>query len=290
MVLVHPIARNRITINKNNASVNTDVHWDKDYKTNIGFDAKFLNNRLSTTFDWYYEKNREMLMKIAQSVPTTVGTQSAATNLGEMDSWGGEVSVTWRDKIGKDFSYKVGLNTGWSDNEVLNMDWANDYLYRQIQQGGRTDVGVWGMECIGMFRSFQDIEEYFTKYNITTYMGMTKDQVRPGMLMYKDVRGAYNEATGTYDGPDGIVDANNDQVQLSTRSTNIYGMTMNLSCEWKGISLTAQLGANWGGYVTLPTAALKPTNGLEYTNMPSLRNVDNMFSYQDVYDGSATGL
>ena len=277
---------NRITINKNNASVNSDVHWDKDYKTNIGFDAKFLNNRLSLTFDWYYEKNREMLMKIAQAVPSTVGTQSAATNLGEMNSWGGEVSITWRDKIGKDFSYKVGLNTGWSDNEVLNMDWANDYLYRQIQQGGRTDVGVWGMECIGMFRSFQDIEEYFTKYNITTYMGMTKDQVRPGMLMYKDVRGAYNEATGTYDGPDGIVDANNDQVQLSTRSSNIYGMTMNLSCEWKGISLTAQLGANWGGYVTLPTAALKPTNGLEYTNMPSFWNVDNMFSYQDVYDGS----
>lgn len=50
--------------------------------------------------------------------------------------------------------------------------------------------------------------------------------------------------------------------------------------------MTAQLGANWGGYVTLPTAALKPTNGLEYTNMPSFSNVDNMFSYQDVYDGS----
>ena len=279
-------AGSRITINKNNASVNADVHWDKDYKTNVGFDAQFLNNRLSVTFDYYYEKNREMLMKIKQTVPTTVGTPSAANNLGEMDSWGGELSVTWKDKIGKDFKYRIGINTGWSDNKVLNMNWATDYLYRQITPGHRTDVGLWGMQCIGMFRSFQDIEEYFNKYNITTYMGLTKDQIRPGMLMYKDVRGAYDPETGTYAGPDGIVDVDNDQVELGHRSSNLYGLTMNLNAEWKGISLTAQIGASWGGYTTLPGSAIKPNDGIEYTNMPSFWNPDNMFAYQDVYDNS----
>ena len=277
---------NRITINKNNSAVNSDVHWDKDYKTNVGIDAQFLNNRLAVTFDYYYEKNREMLMNIKQTVPSTVGTQSAASNIGEMDSWGGELSVTWKDKIGKDFKYRIGINTGWSDNKVLNMDWVTDYLYRQITPGHRTDVGLWGMQCIGMFRSFQDIEEYFTKYNISTYMGLTKDQVRPGMLMYKDVRGAYDPETGTYAGPDGIVDVDNDQVELGHRSSNLYGLTMNLGADWKGLSLTAQIGASWGGYTTLPGAALKPTGNLEYCNMPSFWNPDNMFAYQDVYDGS----
>ena len=277
---------NRITINKNNSAVNTDVHWDKDYKTNVGIDAQFLNNRLAVTLEYYYEKNREMLMNIAQTVPSTVGTQSAATNLGEMDSWGTELSVTWKDKIGKDFKYSIGINTGWSDNKVIEMDWAKDYLYRQIRPGHRTDVGLWGMQCIGMFRSFQDIEEYFDKYNITTYMGLTKDQVRPGMLMYKDVRGAYDEATGTYAGPDGIVDADNDQVELGHRSSNIYGFSMNLKADWKGLSVSAQLGASWGGYAIIPGAALKPTGNLEYCNMPSFWNPDNMFAYQDVYDGS----
>lgn len=277
---------NRITINKNNSAVNTDVHWDKDYKTNVGIDAQFLHNRLGITFDYYYEKNREMLMNIKQTVPSTVGTQSAAVNLGEMDSWGGELSITWKDKIGKDFKYRVGVNTGWSDNKVLNMDWETDYLYRQITSGHRTDVGLWGMQCLGMFRSFQDIEEYFDKYHITSYMGLTKDQVRPGMLIYKDVRGAYNAETGTYDGPDGIVDADNDQVQLGDRSSNIYGLTLNLGADWKGISFTAQIGASWGGYTTLPGAALKPTGSLEFCNMPSFWNPDDMYSYQDVYDAS----
>lgn len=274
----------RITINKNNSAVNSDVHWDKDYKLNIGIDANFFDQRLGLTLDHYREWNREMLMNILQTVPSTVGTVSAASNLGEMDSWGWELSLNWHDKIGKDFKYKIGINTGYSDNKVLNMDWEDEYIYRQIRYGSRTNVGVWGMQCIGMFRSFQDIDEYFAKYNITSYMGLTKDKVRPGMLMYKDVRGA-QQADGTYAAPDGIVDQNNDQVCLSNRD-NIYGLTMNLGADYKNFSITAQLGASWGGYTLIPSAALKPTGSLEYCNMPSFWNVKNMFSYKDVYDAS----
>ncbi len=282
---------NRITINKNNSAVNTDVHWDKSYKFNVGLDAHFLDRRLAVTFDAYREWNREMLLNIKQDVPSTVGTQSASTNLGKMDNWGYELSVTWRDKIGKDFKYHVGINTGYSDNKVLNMDWEDEYIYRQITYGSRTDMGLWGMQCLGMFRSFQDIEEYFDKYmkkadgTYGTYMGLTKDKVRPGMLIYKDVRGAYDPVTGTYAGPDGIVDAENDQVELSHRS-NPYGFTVNAGCSWKDLSLTFQLSASWGGYTTVPSSALKPTGDLEYCNMPSFWNPDDMFVYQDIYDGS----
>lgn len=276
---------NRITINKNNSAVNENVHWDKSYKANIGVDASFLNRRLSVTLEAYRQWDREMLMNMKQDVQATIGTKSAAVNLGKMNSWGYELSLTWRDKIGKDFKYKVGINTGYSDNKVLEMDFETDYIYRQIRQGHRTDIGLWGMQCIGMFRSFQDIEEYFDKYNITSYLGLTKDKVRPGMLIYKDVRGAYDSATGTYAGPDGIVDKENDQVELGHRG-NIYGFTMNLGAEWKGLSLNAQLSANWGGYTTVPGSALKPNGNLEYCNMPSFWNPDDMFVYQDIYDGS----
>lgn len=275
---------NRISINKNNSAVNRDVHWDKVYKANFGVDFNVLKNRLSVTFDMYHDWNREMLMNIKQALQGIIGTQSAAVNLGEMDSWGYELSLTWRDKIGKDFKYKIGINTGYSDNKVLNMDFATDYIYRQIRKGGRTDIGLWGLQCVGMFRSFQDIEEYFAENNITRYLDMNKDEVRPGMLIYKDVRGALQE-DGTYAGPDGIVDKDNDQVCLSKRS-NPYGVTMNLGADWKGLSLTAQINAQWGGYDVIDNSALKPGDGLEYTNMPSFWNVNDMFSYQNIYDAS----
>lgn len=151
----------RITINKNNSAVNEMVHWDKSYKFNGGIDLQLLKSRLSVNFDYYYERNREMLLNLKEDVPGTVGTQSASTNIGEMDNWGMELSLTWRDKIGKDFKYRIGLNTGYSDNKVKVMDWPSEYLYRSMVPGSRTDLGLWGMQCLGMFRSFQDIEEYF---------------------------------------------------------------------------------------------------------------------------------
>lgn len=274
-----------ITTDKNTAAINPDVHWDKVYKANFGIDLNVLNNRLSVTFDMFREWNREMLVNMSASVDATIGTRSASMNIGEMDSWGYELSVTWRDKIGKDFKYRIGLNTGYYDDKILNRDWETDYIYRQIRKGGRSDIGLWGMQCIGMFRSFQDIEEYFEKYNITSYLGMTKDKVRPGMLIYKDVRGE-QQADGTYAAPNGIVDEEEDQVRLSNR-TNPYSFTLNLGADWKGLSLTAQINAQWGGYQVLDGSMLKSGSGvgdLEFTNMPVFWNVDNMYSYQDVYD------
>ena len=276
---------NRLTMNKNNAALNRDAHWDKSYKANLGIDFNTLNNRLQFTLEGYHEWHTDILMPKKASLAGTVGTTSANLNFGKMNAWGIELSATWRDRIGKDFKYRVTVNTGYSDNKMLEMDWATEQVYLQQRYGHRTDMGTWGMQCLGMFRSFQEIEEYFEKYNITSYMSMSKDEVRPGMLIYKDVRGAYNEATGTYAGPDGVVDKDNDQVQLSNRS-NPWGFTTNMNAEWKGISLTAQFNASWGGYSVIPTEALKPGNGLEYTNMPSFWNPDDMFVYQDIYDGS----
>lgn len=276
-----------------NASVNRDVHWDKSYKFNFGLDFGFLKNRLTGSLDAYYVWDRDMLLSWSGSVPSTVGTSSASQNYGKMDSYGAELSLTWRDRIGKDFKYRVGINTGLSDNEVLLMDWPTANLYRSITKGSRTDMGTWGMQCIGMFRSYQDIEEYFAQYNITSYMGMTKDQIRPGMLIYKDVRGPQvtDENGHTYnEGPDGIVDTDNDLVQLSNRS-NPYHFTLNLGADYKDFSVTAQIGASWGGYSMVPSSALTPNDGtnngyktLEWVNMPSFWNPDNMFVYEDIYD------
>ncbi|WP_298453555.1 TonB-dependent receptor [uncultured Prevotella sp.] len=283
-------AGSHITLNKNNQAINPDAHWDKSYKSNFGIDLNMLKSRLSINLDAYYEWNREMLLTYSASIPGTVGVISAPINFGKMDNYGVELSLTWRDKIGKDFKYKIGINTGYSDNKVLLMDWnRTTEVYRQIHKGDRTDMGTWGMQCIGMFRSFQEIYEYFDKYNITMYMGKTRDQVRPGTLIYKDIRGAYNTETGEYEGPNGIVSEEEDKVLLSSRS-NPYGLTANMSAEWKGFSLTAQIGASWGGYSFVDAAALKPGDGIEFTNMPSFWDPDNMYVYEDIYDASGNLL
>ena len=267
------------------SSVNRNAHWDKSSKFNAGIDMNLLHSRLNIGIDGYYTWDREMLMPFTSGsgVPGLVGIKSAPMNYGKMDQYGAELSVNWRGNIGKDFSYRVGLNTGLSDNKVLLMPWETEYLYRQITKGHRSDMGTWGMQCLGMFRSFQEIDEYFAKYNITSYMGMNKDQVRPGMLIFKDVRGP-QLPDGTYAAPDGVVDKDNDQVQLSNRA-NPYGMTFNLGANYKNFSLTAQLSAQWGGYTTVPSKAISTSvNDMQYINMPAFWNPDDVYVYEDIYD------
>jgi TonB-linked SusC/RagA family outer membrane protein len=280
------------------AAPNVNAHWDTSYNTNLGVDLRMLNDKLAINLDGYYNMGRNIFMTRTGSIdfPTTVGTQPTAENFGSIDAYGIELSVGWKDKIGKDFKYFVKLSTGYSDNKVLKKYWPTLITIDGQHPNQRTDLGTWGLDCLGIFRSYQQINEYVAKYHITNYLGLSPSQIRPGMLIYKDVRGAQN-SDGSYQAPDGKIDATNDIVQISKRSSNPYGFTTNLGGEWKGISFTAQITANWGGYTLIDKSArsgyssissANSTSGsfsdLEYVNVPSFW-ANNMYVYQNVLDG-----
>ena len=267
------------------AGVNSDVHWDKTYKTNIGIDAHFLRNRLTFDFNYYYDRGREMFATRTGTTkfPTTVGTQATPENYGELDTWGWELNIGWRDKIGNDFNYWLKLSTGFSDNKMLVTNFQAIPEYDDMVYGERTDRGLWGFKCLGMFRSYQDIEEYFDRYGITEYMGMTKSEVRPGMLIYEDIQGD-NNGDGTYGPRDGKVTAGNDYIRLSEYSSNPYGCTLNLGGSYKSLSIQAQLSASWGAKAMVNTDFRQAARNCEYENMPS--SFSDMFNYQDIFDAS----
>jgi len=279
-------------------AANRDAHWDKSYQSNFGIDFNTLKNRLTLNLDGYYYLDRDVFMtrQGSASYPSTVGTAAAAENYGSIDRYGIELSIGWKDNISKDFKYWVKVNTGYTDNKVLVAPWPALIPFDAQHPNQRTDLGSWGYECIGMFHNYQEIEEYFDKYQIVSYMGMTKSSVRPGMLIYNNIRGS-QKADGSYYGPNdpndpkaGYVDAN-DKVLISNRS-NPWGFTVNMGGEWKGLSFSTQIGANWGGYIYLPSDArgisslVSTASGytvMEYTNLPSFW-ANNMFVYQNVLD------
>ncbi len=265
---------------------NRDAHWDKTYKTNLGVDLRFLDSRLSVNADFYYDRGREIFSTHlgTKYYPTTVGIQAVPENFAELDAWGTEINVGWRDKIGNDFSYWVKMSTGYTDNEVKKIaEIANPDRDDQVV-GMRKDHGLWGYSCVGMFRSYQQIDEYFEKYGIVEYMGKQKSAVHPGMLIYQDICGPWDPAARRYDPtPDGIVDEN-DMVQLSKRSDNPYGVTFNFGARWKSLSFSAQLGASWGSYSIVPSTVRKSSDAMtdETGNIPAFWK--DMFVYEDVLD------
>jgi hypothetical protein len=46
-------------------------------------------------------------LPIRPIIPTTVGAQATASNIGVIDNYGMDISLGWRDKIGSDFKYNV---------------------------------------------------------------------------------------------------------------------------------------------------------------------------------------
>ena len=272
------------TIRMPKQGVNPDVHWDKTYKTNFGIDMAFLKNRMSANLDFYYDMGREMFASHQGTsyYPNPVGIQPAPENFGEVDTYGVELSLGWKDKIGKDMSYWVKLTTGYNDNKIRETGWKAAYDFDKLVRNERSDRGLWGYECIGMFRSYQEINEYFDKYSITKYLGNTKENVHPGMLIYKDVRGQYDESTGTFGPADGIVDEQ-DYIKISHRASNPYGGTLNFGFSYKDFSISAQFGASWGAYSLVPTTMRKESYS-EYSNVSAMWK--DMFVYEDIYDAN----
>ena len=261
---------------------NHDLHWDKTTKMNFGIDLRMLDSRLSVSLDGYYDKGREMFaVPNANFMPGTVGTYPAPENYTEMDMWGMEAIVGWRQRINKDMYVSARLGFSYDDNKVLKYYWDVNPKLNSVVYGERSDRGLWGLSCMGMFRSYQQIEEYFKKYNITSYLGLSQDQVHPGMLIYEDIRGPKDDE-GNWTGPDGKIDTETDIVQISKRQDNPYKSNLNLNFVWKSFSLNATFQAEWGAYCMMPAMYQESFSSLETTNVSAMWN--DMFIYEDVLD------
>ena len=104
---------------------NPDLTWETSEQLDFGFDARFLNSRLGVNFDWYKKTTKDWLITGPQIAIN--GTNPAAINGGDVKNTGIELALTWNDRIGKDFSYNIGVNFTTNKNEVTRI--ANDNQY-----------------------------------------------------------------------------------------------------------------------------------------------------------------
>ncbi len=278
---------------------NRKMTWDNDLKQNIGFDLSMLNNRLGVGYDYYFDKYTDQLISMASAVdvPLSVGGGYAEENYAAVNAWGHEFSVTWRDNVGKDFSYNVGVNFGFSDNKVIkypSQAIVSD-MNNTIRQGQSTIFPAWGYQTWkntstgdGILRNDQDITNYwnYLTANATaagttpSFMGITTIAgMRKGMLAYTDVNGDFNSVTGVLAGPDGKIDNGSnttDYVKLAKKNTT-YGFTTNLGMKYKSFYVKTQISTTWGG-----------TRSLDIVKQGVNRNTWPMWSHEsywkDMYD------
>ena len=147
---------------------NPDVTWETSEQLDLGFDARFLNSRLGVTFDWYKKTTKDWLI-VAPRVAVE-GTNPAYINGGDVENKGIEIALTWNDKIGKDFSYNIGVNFATNKNEVTRIANENGYINGAgsiLSQGTeyiyRAEIGkpigyFYGMSYSGIWQNQAEID------------------------------------------------------------------------------------------------------------------------------------
>ena len=147
---------------------NPDVTWETSEQLDFGLDARFLNNRLGLTFDWYKKTTKDWLI-VAPRVAIE-GTNPAYINGGDVENKGVEIALTWNDRIGKDFSYNVGVNFATNKNEVTRIANENGYINGGgsiLSQGTeyiyRAEIGkpigyFYGMSYSGIWQNQAEID------------------------------------------------------------------------------------------------------------------------------------
>lgn len=248
---------------------NRDVHWDSTTKWNLGFDTRFLDGRLSASFDFYYDRNSDILnqhMSKVVGVPITVGGSYAEENYGRIDAKGVEISLGWRDKVGQ-VKYNIGVDFGFNGNKVkewpdLPVGYPSDNTTRE---GASTYMPSWGYRVWrgtstgdGILRNQTDIDHYWAYLSEHAEAAGTtpkffkitdKSQMKPGMLAYQDLHGAL-DADGNLGVPNGQIADKEDLDQLC-KNNKTYGFTTKLGLNWKGLSWSAQISTSWGGIRTI---------------------------------------
>lgn len=188
-----------------NSMGNDDLKWETSEQLNIGFDARFLRDRLTFSMDWFNKKTKDLL--VTGTTPSlVVGGTVSPINAGNVSNKGFEFELGWRDNI-KDFSYSVRANLATLKNKVTYLDPSLDRV-----------VGT-------QFHTYS--LSYFEEgYPVYYFRGYKFAGIDPatGDPTFKDLNddGVINDDDRTYIG-DAIPDFT-------------YGIT--LTAAWKGLDLT----------------------------------------------------
>lgn len=116
------------TINK---IIDPNLTWEITEETSGGIDFELLNRRLSGSVDLYDKKTKNIILALLPSSPTGISTEGFA-QLGQVSNKGYEVSLSWKDKIGENWSYSLGAN--YSNNKN-NLDAISDVNISPIRGG-----------------------------------------------------------------------------------------------------------------------------------------------------------
>ena len=143
--------------------VNDRLSWVTAKFYNAAVDVDILNNKLSTTFEFFQRFNTGLLASRNVEAPNTFGASFPQENINSDMNIGLELSLKWRDKVGA-FKYSIGANISYARTKRLHVErgpftsqwdrWKNSNENRYTGRAG----GIYDYD--GHFTSLDEIKTY----------------------------------------------------------------------------------------------------------------------------------
>ena len=106
---------------------NEDLKWEKTYTKNIGLDFGVLDGRVTMAADYYYRETKDLISTVSVASGTNFGNY-LTKNIGSLVNKGIEFSIDARAIQKKNFTWQVGYNITWNDNEITKLADGADFF------------------------------------------------------------------------------------------------------------------------------------------------------------------
>lgn len=230
--------------------VNAGLVWETKETVNVGFDASFLNQRLTVSAEYYNSKTSDVLAETPIAIYTGNQGGSPWKNAASLRNKGFEFTFGWKDQI-SGFKYSALLNVTTMDNEVLSL--GRDGSERNFIDSGqaRTEPGrslaeFYLRKTDGIFRTQEEIDNYVTKGNHVP--GPNEDKVPAGTpIMIEGKRPQLGDVKYLDLNDDGqITDIDRDYCGSPWAKMQ---MSLVLNAEWKNFDFSMMWNGQFGNKI-----------------------------------------
>lgn len=201
---------------------NPSVTWETAAKQNYGIDFRLLNDNLTGSVDVFFEDRKGILIANGNLLPGITAQKPSSVNLGRVKNHGYEISLTWNDHIGGDFSYSITPSMSFNRNKVVENGEVPP-LFPHL-----SGIGL----PVGQRRGYEFFEFYDPGNTELRYRERYGSDMPKQMVDVKAGDCVYVDLTG-----DGVIDENDVHAMFYSDMPE-YTFSLNTSMNFKGLDFS----------------------------------------------------
>ena len=219
--------------------VSSELSWEKVTTLDLGFDARFFDDKFGITFDWYNRKTSDILT--SANLPWTLGASAPYENTGAIQTKGWELALDYRTTLenGLHFGVTASLSDAqtevvkWTNNTTMPSYGASGWWATSAYKEGMILGDIWGLQ-FDRFLTADDFNADGTlKDHIPDQTKVFKSGYRfgPGDVLYKDLDGDGQIVKGTQT-------TNPGDMSVIGNALPRYEFGLGLDAAWKGFDVS----------------------------------------------------